>query len=109
MGLATGRLRLSLVQLDHDGELEPMHGNLGPIEAGIDVQRTIRRVDMTSFWMTLTGLCALATILTDNISFLSGLPGSQRSTSVSSMGRGGERSRYKKHVFPWREEIGWQR
>ena len=57
----------------HDGEPEPMHGPFGPIEAGIEVQRTIKRAAMTTFWMALRGLSAQATTYTDNMGILSEL------------------------------------
>ena len=35
-----------------------MREYFGPIEAGIEVQRTINRADMTALCVALTGLCA---------------------------------------------------
>ena len=49
-------VRWSVVQLDHDGELGPMRECFGPIEAGIEVQRTINRADMTALCVVLSGL-----------------------------------------------------
>ena len=48
-------VRWSVVQLDHE-ELEPMREYFGPIEAGIEVQRTINRADMTALCVVLSGL-----------------------------------------------------
>ena len=39
-----------MVQLDHDEELGPMHGSYGTLEAGLEVQRTIRRLLKKSYW-----------------------------------------------------------
>ena len=39
---------LSVVQLDYDdGELEPLHGMYGSMEAQLEVQRTIKRAELT--------------------------------------------------------------
>ena len=32
-----------MVQLDHDEEMEPMHGMYGTLDAELEVQRTIKR------------------------------------------------------------------
>ena len=63
----------SVVQLDHDGEAEPTHASVGVIEAGVDVQRAMKRADVTAFQMALRGFCPMATSHTDNICILSGL------------------------------------
>ena len=39
----------SVVQLDHDEELGPMHGMYGTLEAGLEVQRTVKRAELTAF------------------------------------------------------------
>ena len=51
------------VQLDHGGELEPMHVFLGPLMQELMCKRTISRADMTAFWVALRE--------TDNICILS--------------------------------------
>ena len=38
-----------MVQSDYDEELEPLHGKYGSMEAEIEVQRTIVRVELTAF------------------------------------------------------------
>ena len=38
-----------MVQLDYDEELEPLHGMFGSMEAESEVQRTIRRAELTAF------------------------------------------------------------
>ena len=48
-------VRWSVVKLDHE-ELEPMREHFGHIEAGIEVQRTINRADMTALCVVLSGL-----------------------------------------------------
>ena len=38
----------SVVQLDHDEELGPLHGMYGSVEADFKVQRTIKRAGLTA-------------------------------------------------------------
>ena len=38
-----------MVQLDQDEELGPMHGMYGWLEAGLEVQRPIKRAELTAF------------------------------------------------------------
>ena len=47
----------SVVQLDYDGELGPFHGMYGSMEAEYDVQRTIKRAELTAF------LCLLRKVI----------------------------------------------
>ena len=39
----------SVVQLDHDQEVGPMHGMCGTLDAELDVERTINRAELTAF------------------------------------------------------------
>ena len=43
----------SVVHLDYDEELGPLHGMCGSMEAGFEVQRTIKRAEMTTFFCLL--------------------------------------------------------
>ena len=47
----------SVVQLDHDEELGPMHGMYGTLEAGLEVQRTIKRAELMAL------LCLLKKVI----------------------------------------------
>ena len=38
-----------MVQLDHDDEMGPMRGMYGTLEAELEVQRTIKRAELTAF------------------------------------------------------------
>ena len=38
-----------MVQLDYDEALGPLHGMYGSMEAEFEVQRTIKRVELTAF------------------------------------------------------------
>ena len=42
-----------MVQLDYDEEMEPLHGMYGSMEAEYEVQRTIKRADLTAFLFLL--------------------------------------------------------
>ena len=35
--------------MDHDEEMGPMHGMYGTLEAGLEVQRAIKRAELTAF------------------------------------------------------------
>ena len=39
----------SVVQLDYDGEMRPLQGSCGSTEAEFEVQRTIKRAELTAF------------------------------------------------------------
>ena len=39
----------TVVQLDYDEEMEPLHGMYGSMEAEHEVQRTIKRAELTAF------------------------------------------------------------
>ena len=47
----------AVVQLDFDEEMEPLHGMYGSMEAELDVQRTIKRAELTAF------LCLLEKVI----------------------------------------------
>ena len=38
----------SVVQLDHDEEIEPMHGMYGTMDAELEAQRAIKRAEQTN-------------------------------------------------------------
>ena len=38
------------MQLDHNEEMEPMRGICGTLDAELEVQRTVRRVELTAFF-----------------------------------------------------------
>ena len=44
-----GACAWSVVQLDYDEEMVPMHGMYGSMEAAFEVQRTIKRAELTDF------------------------------------------------------------
>ena len=39
----------TVVQLDYDEEMEPLYGMYGSMEAEFEVQRTIKRAELTAF------------------------------------------------------------
>ena len=39
----------AVVQLDYDQEMEPLHGMYGSVETELEVQRTIKRAELTAF------------------------------------------------------------
>ena len=47
---------LSVVELDHDEEMELMHGMHGTSDADLEVQRTIKKATLTAFLCLLRGI-----------------------------------------------------
>ena len=48
----TGKWRAcgcAVVQLDYDEEMEPLHGMYGSVDMEFEVQRTIKRAELTAF------------------------------------------------------------
>ena len=41
------------MELDHDEKMGPMHGMYGTLDAELEVQRTIKRAELTAFWCLL--------------------------------------------------------
>ena len=39
----------SVVQLDHDEDMEPMHGMYGALDPDLELQRTIKMAELTAF------------------------------------------------------------
>ena len=39
----------SVVQLDHDEKMRPMHGMYGTLDAKLEMQRTVKRAELTAF------------------------------------------------------------
>ena len=44
-----------MVQLDHDEEMGPTHEMYGTLDAALEVQRTIKRAELTAFLVHLSG------------------------------------------------------
>ena len=47
----------AVVQLDYDGEMGPLHGMYGAMEAEYEVQRTIKRAELTAFRCLTRRVC----------------------------------------------------
>ena len=56
----------SVVQFDHDEEMGPMHGMYGPLDAELEMQRTIKRSELTAFLCLLRKGIGLTTVYVDN-------------------------------------------
>ena len=63
----------SVVQLDHDGELGPMHGMYGTLDAVLEVQRTIKRAERTAFFGLLRTAIGPTTVHVDTQGNIDGL------------------------------------
>ena len=56
----------SVAQLDHDEELGQMHGMYGALDANLEVQRTIKRADLTDFHFVVKRTIGQDTAHVDN-------------------------------------------
>ena len=56
----------SVVQLDHDEEMGPLHGMYGTLDAELEVQRTIKRAELTAFLCFLRKVICLTNVHVDN-------------------------------------------
>ena len=63
----------SVVQLDHDEEMEAMRGICGTLDAELEVQRTIKRVGLTAFFCLLRRIIGPTTAHVDNKGTIAGL------------------------------------
>ena len=56
----------AVVQLDCDEELGPLHGVYGSMEAEYEVQRTIKKAELTAFLCLLRKVCGTIKVHVDN-------------------------------------------
>ena len=64
--LASGEHVVGLVRLDHDEEMGPLRGMYGSMEAELEVQRTIKRAELTAFFCLLKKVIGLIKVHVDN-------------------------------------------
>ena len=62
----------SVVQLDIDGELGPLRGMYGSTEAELEVQRTIKRAELTAFLCLLNKVFGPIKVHVDNKEIIDG-------------------------------------
>ena len=67
--LASGEV----VQMDYDEEMGPLHGMYGSMEAEVEVQRTIKRMELTAFLCFLKKVCGPIKVHGDNKGRIDGL------------------------------------
>ena len=63
----------SVVQLDFDEELGPLHGMFGSLDAAFEVQRTIKRAELTAFLCLLDKVIGPIKVHVDNNGLIDGL------------------------------------
>ena len=63
----------SVVQSDYDEELGPLHGMYGSMEAEFEVQRTIKRAELTAFLCLLKKVIGPIKVHVDNKGIIDGL------------------------------------
>ena len=72
----TGKWRAygwAVVQLDYDGEMGPFYGMYGSMEAELEIQRTIKRAELTAFVCLLNRVIGTIKVLVDNKGIIDGL------------------------------------
>ena len=62
-----------MVQLDYDEEMGPLHGMYGSMEAELEVQRTIKRAELTAFLCLLKRVIGPIKVRVDNKGIIDGL------------------------------------
>ena len=63
----------AVVQLDHDEEMVPLRGMYGSMEAELEVQRTIKRAELTAFLCLLKKVIGPIKVHVDNKGIMDGL------------------------------------
>ena len=61
------------MQLDHDEEMEPMHGMYGTLDAELELQRTIGRAELTAFVCLHMKIMGSAMVHADDKGIIDGL------------------------------------
>ena len=62
-----------VVQLDSDEKVVPLNGMYGSMEAELEVQRTMKRAELTAFLCLLRKVCGPIKVLVDNKGIIDGL------------------------------------
>ena len=91
-----------MVQLDSDEEMEPLHGMCGSMEAELEVQRTIKRSELTAFSCLPRRVIEPARVHVDNKGSIDGL---RRGESKCIKPRAGDADQCKKR----KNYMVWQR
>ena len=63
----------AVVQLDYDEEMEPLHGMCGSMEAEFEVQRAIKRAELTAFICLLRKVRGPVKVHVENKGIIDGL------------------------------------
>ena len=63
----------TVVQLDYDEEMEPLYGMCGSMEAECELQRTIKRAELTAFLQLLKKVIGPIKVHVDNKGIIDGL------------------------------------
>ena len=66
-----------MVQLDHDEEMVPMHGMHGTLDADLEVQRTIKRAELTALLCLTRKATGPTMVHVDNKGIIDGLWGGE--------------------------------
>ena len=96
------------VQLDYDEEMEPLHGMSDSMEAEYEVQRTIKRAELTAFLCLLRKVCGLIKVHVDNKGIIDGLREGEKECIKP---RAGDADlwlkKFGKNYTNWQKEASW--
>ena len=67
-----------MVQLEYDEEMRPLHGMYGSVEAELEVQRIIKRAELTAFLYLLKRVIGPTKVHVDNKGIIGGLRRGER-------------------------------
>ena len=67
-----------MVQLDCDEQMEPLYGMYGSMEAELEIQRTIKRAELTAFSCLLKRVIGPIKVHVDNKGIIDGLRKGER-------------------------------
>ena len=76
----------AVVQLDYDEEMEPLHGMHGSVEAEFEVQRTIKRAELTAFSCLLNRVIGPVEVYVDIKGSIDGLRRGERECIMPTVG-----------------------
>ena len=99
-----GACGLSVVQLDFDEELGLLHGMYGSMEAEFEVQRTIKRAELTAFSCLLKRVIGPIKVHVDNKGIIDGQRREKENASTRKLAMLTCGSRFGKNCTSWSQK-----
>ena len=97
----------AVVQLDYDKEMEPLHWMYDSMEAENEVQRTIKRAELTAFLCLLMKVCGPIKVHVDNKGMIDGLRKREKECIEPKAGDADLRVKIEKNCMNWQKEATW--